>query len=192
MANTRIGCIVLAAGAGSRFGSDKRVAHYGASTLLEYTLRSIPPVFAKQVLVLRPGDEVLARRFAPEWEVVYAADAARGMGHSLAAAIQRASDWTGAVIALADMPSIQPATYAAVKDATAAADSLVVPHYRGERGNPVGIGRAYFAELARLEGDQGARALLQQHAAAVIKLEVDDPGILRDIDTPEALDAADQ
>jgi molybdenum cofactor cytidylyltransferase len=112
------------------------------------------------------------------------------MGHSLAAAMPLTTGWTGAVIALADMPSIRPETYEAVRDAIVSPTSLVVPHCQGERGNPVGIGQAYFAELALLEGDQGARALLQQHASAVLKLEVDDPGILRDIDTPEALEKA--
>jgi molybdenum cofactor cytidylyltransferase len=187
---TGVGCIVLAAGSGSRFGSDKRIARYGASTLLEYTLRNIAPSFNKRILVLRPGDELLARRFAADWDVVFAPDADKGMGHSLAAAMERTGGWTGAVVALADMPSIRPSTYEIVRDMLTSADALIVPHYGDQRGNPVGIGQAYFAELARLEGDQGARTLLLEHAASVVKLDVDDPGILRDIDTPEALDRA--
>ncbi len=186
-----IGCIVLAAGSGKRFGSDKRKAGFGDSTLLEHTLGNIAPAFGKRILVLRAGDETLGNRFAADWQVLLAADAGKGMGHSLAAAMACTSGWKGAVIALADMPFVLTSTYRAVR-VRLTADNLVVPYYREQRGNPVGIGRRYFAELARLQGDQGARVLLQQHAAAVLRVEVEDPGILRDIDTPAALDAPGQ
>lgn len=182
-----IGCIVLAAGAATRFGSDKRLAQFGDSTLLDYTLSRLTPLFTQRLVVLRGGDTALAEAINEEWEPVFAADADKGMGHSLAAAMTRTRQWDGAVIALADMPWVRPETYAAVA-AQVAPDKLVVPFYQGQRGNPVGIGRAYFAELAALDGDQGARGLLQRHAAAVIRLELDDSGILRDVDTPEALD----
>lgn len=183
-----VGCIVLAAGAGTRFGSDKRLAPFGADTLLAHTLGSLAPVFARRILVLRAGDSALARRFAPDWQIVVAADAGKGMGHSLAAAIAHASGWSGAVIALADMPYVLPATCAAIA-ARISPGKLVVPFHRGARGNPVGIGSSFFNDLAQLQGDQGARVLLQRHAAAVVKLEVEDPGILRDVDTPAALAA---
>jgi molybdenum cofactor cytidylyltransferase len=181
-----VGCIVLAAGSGARFGSDKRMAAFGADTLLAHTLGTIAPEFHERILVLRSGDEALAKRFAGEWQVVFAADAGKGMGHSLAAAMERTGSWNGAVIALADMPYVLGSTFRALREALSA-DSIVVPHYHGERGNPVGIGRHYFTELAALQGDQGARALLRQHAAAIEVVEVEDPGILRDVDTPAAL-----
>lgn len=183
-----IGCIVLAAGSSARFGSDKRVASLGNATLLERTLASLLPVFERRVLVLRPGDADLARRSAPDWTAVFAADAASGMGHSLAAAMTATAGWDGAVVALADMPFVSAATLRAVKERVTR-DALVVPFQRGQRGNPVGIGGSYFAELAQLQGDQGARALLQKYGSAVVRLDVDDPGILRDIDTPAALAA---
>lgn len=184
----RVGCIVLAAGSGTRFGSDKRLARLGEATLLEHTLKTVAPCFEERVLVLRAGDEALGQRFAADWRIVIAAEAARGMGHSLAAAMDCSTGWDGTVIALADMPFVRAATYAALR-AALAPDKLVVPYYRRQRGNPVGIGSDYFAELARLQGDQGARLLLQTHAASVLRLDLEDPGILRDIDTPAALAA---
>ncbi len=185
-ASAGIGCIVLAAGAGTRFGSDKRLAQLNGVILLEHTLRNITPAFNKRVLVLRPGDEALGIRHAAGWQIVLAANASKGMGHSLAAAMALTGDWEGAVVALADMPFVQTATYEAVR-VRLSSDNLVVPYYHDQRGNPVGIGKRYFPELARLEGDQGARLLLQQHAAAVVRVDVEDRGILRDIDTPAAL-----
>lgn len=184
-----IGCIVLAAGSGARFGSDKRLAEFSGDTLLAHTLAVLAPVFAQRVLVLRANDEtdaVLAQRFAGEWQIVRAPDAAKGMGHSLAAAMVFTATWSGAVIALADMPFVRPETSAAIASRLSA-DTLVVPFYRGQRGNPVGIGSRFFAELAALQGDRGARALFERHASALISMGVDDPGILRDVDTPAAL-----
>jgi molybdenum cofactor cytidylyltransferase len=106
-----------------------------------------------------------------------------GMGHSLAAAAPYFQAWPGAVIALADMPWVSSTTLQAIAQALTP-DSLVVPHYQGQRGNPVGIGSRYFRELMSLHGDTGARALFQRHADKVIKLEVPDPTILQDLDTP--------
>lgn len=186
-----IGCIVLAAGSGSRFGADKRLAPFGPNTLLAHTLRNIAPAFSQRVLVLHTGDEALAEQYATLWQVVFAAEAPKGMGRSLAAAMTCTRGWNGAVIGLGDMPLVLTKTYKAVC-AQLNQEKLVVPYYKGQRGNPVGIGSRYFAELSGLQGDRGARALLEQHEAQVIRLEVDDPGILRDVDTPEALAEAEK
>lgn len=185
-ARGHIGCIVLAAGAGTRFGSDKRLAPFGNTTLLAHTLDNIAPAFAQRILVLRTGDEALGAHFTGNWHVVYAPDASNGMGRSLAAAMPACGDWDGAVVGLGDMPYVRTSTYAAVRDRLTRA-TLVVPHYEAQRGNPVGIGGNFFTELLQLQGDQGARALMQRHAAAITRLDVDDAGILRDVDTPAAL-----
>lgn len=182
-----VGCIVLAAGRSLRFGADKRLARLpGGSTLLERTLASIPPDFTQRILVVHPGDEELVAPHQPAWKVVFAADAHLGMGHSLAAGIALATGWQGAVIALADMPFVKPATFNAIHSALTPA-RIVVPYWQQQRGNPVGIGADYFEELAELEGDQGARLLFRKHAAAVVRLEVEDAGIVQDIDTREGL-----
>lgn len=181
-----IGCIMLAAGYGIRFGADKRQARYpDGATLLERAISRIPASLVPRVLVLRPGDEALAVQFANGWQIVHAQNADKGMGYSLAAAMACTVNWNAAVIALADMPGVQTATYAAIVQALAP-DRIVLPCYRQRRGNPVGIGSRFFSELAGLRGDQGARVLLQKHADSVLKLELDDAGILQDIDTPEA------
>ncbi|MGV3593063.1 MAG: nucleotidyltransferase family protein [Gammaproteobacteria bacterium] len=188
-----IGCIVLAAGSGARFGSDKRLAEFAGDTLLAHTLARLAPIFTQRILVLRANadaDTALAQRFASEWQIVRAPDAAKGMGHSLAAAMACTATWSGAVIALADMPFVRPETCSAIA-ARLSADTLVVPYYHGQRGNPVGIGSRFFAELAALQGDRGARALFERHASALVTMEVDDPGILRDVDTPSALSVSD-
>jgi len=180
--NPRIGCIVLAAGSSMRFGSDKRLFRLpSGKSLLQQTLENLHPLFQKRLLVLRPDDQALAMQYGKDWQVVVAAQAGLGMGHSLAAAMQATRDWQGAVIALADMPWVLPASVSRVRDALTP-DILVVPTWQGRRGNPVGIGRDYFARLAALQGDSGARQLMQEFSGCVVKLEINDPGLVRDLD----------
>lgn len=177
-------CIVLAAGSSNRFGTDKRLARLpDGRTLLEATLANIPPLFAQRILVLHPGDDELAAAHAGSWEAVIADSAALGMGYSLAAGLARCSSTTGALVVLADMPSVKPSTYADLAQRVCR-DRIVLPRHGGKRGNPVAIGRDFFGELARPLGDQGARHLLQALPAAVLWIDCDDAGILRDIDTP--------
>jgi len=181
-------CIVLAAGSSRRFGSDKRQARLkDGRTLLETTLTGIPPIFEQRLLVLHTGDERLAAQHAPDWEAVVAADAAQGMGHSLAAGLAACRAGIGALVVLADMPAVRPDTYLGLAQALRH-DRIVLPRYMGQRGNPVGVGRDFFSELACAEGDQGARRLIQARPEAVLWIDSDDAGVLRDIDEPESLD----
>lgn len=180
------GCIVLAAGSSRRFGSDKRQFMLPTgSTLLEQTLATVRAVFDHRVLVLRADDDELAARYRADWQIVLASHAALGMGHSLAAALPVVQDWSGAVIALADMAWVQPQSFRALQ-AASKPDALVVPFHQGERGNPVAIGSDYFSKLANLQGDSGARQLFGEFSDKVIRLELDDPGILRDMDVQPA------
>jgi molybdenum cofactor cytidylyltransferase len=150
-------CMVLAAGSSSRFGSDKRQALLpDGRTLLEATLANIPPMFTQRILVLHPGDGELAAVHAGSWETVIAASAALGMGHSLAAGLARCTSSTGVLVVLADMPAVQPSTYTELARQLCR-DRIVLPRHGGKRGNPVGIGRDFFTDLGRPQGDQGAR-----------------------------------
>ena len=184
--SSTIGCIVLAAGRSSRFGSDKRLARLGDSSILQTALDNIPASFSQRLLVLSPGDSSLLANLGKEWSVVIAEHADKGMGYSLAAALDQASAWEGAVIALGDMPWVLPSTFAALQKQLHS-DNLVVPTWQGRRGNPVGIGSQYFARLMSASGDTGARVLFNSGDARVETLAVNDPGILRDVDVPSDL-----
>lgn len=92
------------------------------------------------------------------------------------------------LIALGDMPHVAPATLLALRDALAAGAPIAVPVHDGQRGNPVGFNRTHLDALLALRGEQGARRLLQ--TCPVTEVAVDDPGILRDIDTPSDLAAS--
>jgi molybdenum cofactor cytidylyltransferase len=110
------------------------------------------------------------------------------MGTSLSWGVRAAPLAAGWVIALADMPWIAPATVARVADALRRGSGLAAPVHRGERGHPVGISARFYGDLVTLSGDEGARRLLAAHAPAIERIAVNDPGVLRDVDTARDLD----
>ena len=112
-------------------------------------------------------------------------DANLGMGHSLACAVRATREARGWVIALADMPCLDSGTIRSLARQLAAGADIVVPFHQGQRGHPVGFAARFGEELTQLTGDAGARSLLRDHAASIVRIEVDDPGVLQDIDTRE-------
>jgi len=184
----KVGALLLAAGRGTRFGSDKRRARLPeGDLLLERSIANLAGTGLPLRVALGPGDDALAKTLAGRGiETIRCTDAPRGMGATLAAAVQRLPRWEAVLVALGDMPWVRPQSTMAV--AQAAGPALIcVPCHRGRRGHPVAFGARFLPELAALDGDRGARGLLQRHAAAVRELIVDDPGVLRDVDRPADL-----
>ena len=182
--------ILLAAGSATRFGSDKLLhALPHEVPIAVQAARHLRVVFEGNVLaVVRPGSQQLSDRLRAEGcQVVVCENAAEGMGASLACAAKAAPDAGGFVVALADMPFIRSSTIAAVRDALAAGAPLVAPYFRARRGHPVGISAKYRSELLALRGDEGARKIVAANEAGLVKIPVGDPGVLRDIDTPQDL-----
>lgn len=183
--------ILLAAGRGVRFdasgANDKlmQVLPDGEPVALA-SARHLLSVLPHVVAVVRPGAAELAMQLrALGCRVEICATADQGMGASLVCAISQAQDADGWIIALADMPHVQAATVQALLNALLGGTDIVQPTYLGTPGNPVGFSRRHLADLLQLGGDQGARALLKAHP--VTRLEVEDSGILQDIDTPADL-----
>jgi molybdenum cofactor cytidylyltransferase len=112
-----------------------------------------------------------------------------GMGDSIAAAVRRAADANGWLILPADLPLIQPATLRAVAQALQGAARAAQPGYRGVRGHPVGFAASCGPQLAALSGEQGAAPVLRalREAGQVAELDLDDAGIVTDVDTPGQL-----
>jgi molybdenum cofactor cytidylyltransferase len=179
------GILMLAAGSGVRFGSDKRAATLtdGRTLLLASVENAVASALPVRVC-LRPGDETLAAAVNNAGAaVLYCAGAESGMGHTLAEGISQMNRYDGVIVALGDMPLIQPATYTRVA-AALLPGGICQPRCGDRPGHPVGFSRTWFASLARLAGDRGARGLVRENAGRVTVIDVDDPGILRDVDTP--------
>lgn len=177
--------VLLGAGRSKRFGANKLV--YPLDNGVPLAVASVRPLvqaMGRVLVVLRPGEYRLEQLLLEEnVQVVMCAEADQGMGRSLAAGISAARDAQGWIIALADMPYIRANTISRVAERLRLGSSLVAPVYRGRRGHPVGFGRKYRNELVRLDTEWGARDILQRDVEKLSTLEVDDPGILYDIDT---------
>lgn len=182
--------LLLAAGYGRRYGSDKRKACLPAGTpLLLASLRAAEAVMDEVWVVLKPEDDLEDLALAGHARIVRCEHAHHGMGSSLACGVQaisQASDAKALMLLLGDMPWIRPGTLETLL-AGATEDSIVVPVADGQRGHPVIFGRHFWSELMDLEGDQGARSVLARSREAVIPVDTQDPGVLLDVDTPDAL-----
>ncbi len=181
--------ILLAAGSGTRFGSDKRLhpLHDGVSIALE-SARRLAAACARMLVVIRPEDEMLAQSFHKSGcTVLRSPKAVQGMGFSLAAGVGASATAAGWLIALADMPFIQPQTYLSVIVALEQGASIVRPSYKARPGHPVGFSSHWTQELTRLTGDYGARELINTAGSRCHLIEVADSGVIADIDYPEDL-----
>ncbi|MGI9293874.1 MAG: nucleotidyltransferase family protein [Pseudomonadales bacterium] len=185
----RVQALMLAAGSSRRFGSDKRFHKLQDGTpIVLQALRNLQAVVESVVLVVRPGEtqlfsELLVADKTPR--ILEAAQADTGMGASLVCGM-RHIDGDAVLITLADMPFIRPATIQSVCNALQE-HPLVVPIYRGRPGHPVGFHQQFFEELAVLNVDEGGKKIIQRHRNSVKQLDVQDPGIVMDIDTPADL-----
>ncbi|MBB4865067.1 molybdenum cofactor cytidylyltransferase [Pseudomonas nitritireducens] len=181
--------LVLAAGRGSRFGADKRRATLpDGRSLLAHSVECAQAVFDEVRVVLRDGERAEDFGLPSGCRVIHSPEAALGMGHSLAAGAASLSDCDAVAVAilLGDMPWIAAQTLRALTGA-ANASTILFPLFDGQRGHPVIFGRDFWSALTHLTGDEGARTVVQAHRDRCVTLEVTDPGVLRDVDTPDAL-----
>lgn len=188
--NETVGAVLLAAGLGSRFdGGNKLLADVDGEPLVVHAaltlcLAAVDPVV---VVVGHDAERVRASLTGLSVETVENPDYAEGQATSVAAGIDALPGHVEyAVFALGDMPDVATATVdRLVVAARETGADAVVPTYDGRRGNPVVFHRRQFDALADVDGDHGGRALFD--AIELTRVAVDDPGVLRDIDTSEDL-----
>jgi molybdenum cofactor cytidylyltransferase len=182
--------VLLAAGAGTRFGGGKLVHPLEDGVpIAAHAARNLIAAGLHVVAVIRPGDFPLADVLEQEGcEVTHCPDSIHGMGHTLAHGVGAWREAGGWIVALADMPRLRPATIEAVADAIRAGATIAAPFHAGQRGHPVGFAASLREELLRLRGDSGAKSVLQRHADQIRRIETDDPGVLLDIDRKSDLD----
>lgn len=186
--------ILLAAGFSRRFGAaDKLLQRLPggrsiALTSAEHLIKAIPTSIA----VVRSENKTLTELLlGAGLNVVLCNENALEMADSLATAVRYSANFEAAhdgfVIALADMPYIQPNTISAIASKLKAGAAIVIPTYNGQRGHPVGFAAKFRNELEELHGDEGARSIIKRYPDEVQLLPCDDAGVLADIDTPADL-----
>lgn len=195
----KIAAVVLAAGASRRFGADKLLhplTRRGVTLpLAAHSLLPWLKVYRDITVVVKPGANEFcgaieaalgaAKSAAISW--VICGSAAQGLSASLACGVRANRDATGWMIGLADMPDVPATAIVGVRDALSDGARLAAPYCNGSRGHPVGFAAHYREELLALQGDAGARHLLEQEISKVANIKIDDEGIFADIDIPSDL-----
>jgi molybdenum cofactor cytidylyltransferase len=178
--------ILLAAGAGSRFGGDKLLHPLaGGIPIGVAAAKNLHLACERTVAVVRPDDLELIRELAiAGCEIVPCAEAKEGMGHSLAAGVRATAQASAWIVALGDMPYIHGTTYQAVAACLREGAALVATQYRTRRGHPVGFSNAWYPQLSSLSGDRGGGTLLEQYPSKLSLCKVEDLGVTQDIDYP--------
>lgn len=183
--------ILLAAGTSSRMGAAKQLLPWRGEPLVRHVARQALESDLEELVVVL-GHEAAAVEAALDGLAVRCvrnADYAMGQASSLRAGLQALPPFAAAtVVLLCDQPLVAPALIneitAAFRQATPP-PVAVIPRYEGQRGNPVLLARPLFAELMTLEGDEGARRVLQRHGPGVRWLDVADAAAVTDVDTLE-------
>jgi len=195
---SRIVGILLAAGQGARFGGDKLLAPIampsagaaGVAPIGVAAALNLIGAIPDSIAVVRPRDTQLAAHFTDAGlRVVPCMNAGDGMSATLACGIAATVDADGWIVALGDMPWIAPATIRAIAEAVASGADIVAPSYRGQRGHPVGFSRRHRDALSSLTGDAGARSLIERNLPRLTWIDVEDAGVVQDVDTPSDLTA---
>jgi molybdenum cofactor cytidylyltransferase len=190
--HSRIAAVILAAGMSSRMGGAKQLLRLGEHTLLEHVLKNVRTSGVGDiVLVLGHTAETIRKSIDTKNLNIVVNDAYReGMGSSLRTGVSALpAEIDAAFIVLADQPFVQPGTLRLLMDRYRESNAqIVIPMYKGFRGNPVLLDRSVFPEVMALTGDIGCRAIFGNHLEGIVKVPVEDLGILLDVDSQEDFD----
>lgn len=180
--------VVLAAGAGRRFGGDKLLALVDDVPLVRVSVEPYAELCGRVTVVVSADERLADALSGLPVDLVVNRDADEGIASSIRAAVSQVSDRPAIMIALADEPRVDRKLVADVMRLWHETQAPVVaPRYNGEIGHPVLFDRRCYADLLALEGDRGARGLILSMKDEVRFVDVDRDRPL-DIDTPADLE----
>jgi molybdenum cofactor cytidylyltransferase len=200
----RFAGVVLAAGDSRRMGTPKGGIDVAGRSFLARALDALDAARVAPLVVVAGRDHEALRAALPAQpraDLLINPEPARGQLSSLKVALRALTaaraNAIGAVVSLVDHPAVRAATIARLTAALTAstpegpgahgAPEIAIPRYAGRRGHPVAYLRSVWEELLAAPEDVGARAVVRRLPGRVVEIEVDDPGILLDLDTPEDL-----
>jgi len=183
--------LILAAGESSRMGTPKATLTYRGRTFLERIVQALREGgLERLVVVLGHQAEDIQRQIKIETaQVVINPDYRSGQTSSLQAGLRAliADDLEAVLLCLVDHPAVSAETVRRIVAAFRQSGApVVIPTYHGRRGHPALIGRQVFEELLALAGDAGADSVVRKYRPATQFVEVEDEGIIMDVDDPEA------
>lgn len=185
----KIGCVLMAAGFGHRFGGNKLTAELGCGeTLIDRALSTIPADKLDRVVVVTQYSQVAAPAEKYGFTSLHNSHPERGQSESIRIGLAALEDCDAVLFLVADQPKLQKETVSRLLDFAAAhPDRIVGLGHNGRRGNPCLFPARFFPELMALTGDCGGRSVILAHEDDLLLLEVPSSQLL-DIDTPEQLE----
>jgi molybdenum cofactor cytidylyltransferase len=187
----RVAAIILAAGKSSRMGHNKMLADFRGEPMIRATVQNVLASSVDEVVVVtgHQSDAVQSALAGLVVRFVHNPQFANGLATSLKAGIESVTA-DAAIICLGDMPLVTANTIDRLIAAFNPAENrtIVVPTHNGAFGNPVLWGAEHFATLSSLKGDRGARNLISRLKSDAVEIETGDSAVLRDADTPTALE----
>lgn len=182
--------LILAAGESTRMGTDKALLTYRGRTFLEHIVATLREAEVGRVAIVlgHHADEIRSSVCLEGVEVVINPQWRRGQTSSLQAGLRalETPHLEAVVLCLVDHPAVSAGTVrgliAGFRETGA---PVVIPTYQSRHGHPVVIGRALFEELRSLKPEEGANTVIRKHREATKFVQVQDAGILLDIDAPE-------
>lgn len=183
--------LILAAGTSTRMGRPKALLEFQGETFLDRLIGIFAGHCDPVIVVLGHQPELIRAglRRAGQATFVHNADYLQGQFSSLQCGLRAVPPHTqGVLFTPVDYPGIQPSTVERLVGQALArpAALLVIPRYQGRRGHPVCCARALVPEFLALPADSQAREVIHRHLEHTCYVEVEDPGILKDVDDPEA------
>lgn len=191
-AERKIAAIVLAAGQSSRMGGhNKLFLRVGERSMIQQVVANLADSAVDRIFVVTGHERERVRNELKNQPVtfVHNREFSKGLSTSLRSALARLpKEISAAMICLADMPFVGSLHINALIEAydPKAERSICVPTYQGKRGNPVLWDRRYFQQMMEIQGDVGAKHIIGEYDDSVIEVEIDDAGVLTDVDTPES------
>ena len=180
--------LILAAGSARRMGSQKLLLPFGKSTMIETVVDNVLASSIKHVMVVLGANQQEVREALKNRPVQFCnnKEHEKGMLSSVQCGIGALpSDAASALIFLGDQPGIPPAVTNAVIDAySEELYGIVIPVHSHRRGHPLLVDLKYRKEIEQLDLEQGLRSLRHHFPDDVLEVDVEEPGILVDIDTP--------
>jgi molybdenum cofactor cytidylyltransferase len=177
--------LILAAGESRRMGSPKALLEYRGETFIDRLAGLFAGVCSPVIVVLGANAEPIRARAARPAEFVFNPDYRTGQTGSLQCGLRAVPpEAEGVLFTLVDHPAVDPATLGVLL--AAPRPLLRVPRCGGRRGHPVWFRRELIPEFLELPETGAARDVVRAHAADTEFLDVDDPGVLADIDDPAA------
>ncbi len=187
-----ISAIILAAGESDRMGICKQLLDIDGRTMIERVVETVNNSKVDEIIIVlgNKSDQIREKLNIDEVETVYNPDFQKGMSTSLKAGIKETGEAAEAfLIVLGDQPLLESEVIdKLVKRYKSSQKTIIAPAYQGKRGHPVLLDISLRDELMEIEGDIGARNILQNRKEEVCEIEVETPSVVFDVNTREDLE----